>query len=91
MSHSRKLLLPCIPESLASLLYVPLKELWAAQSCASGPSVGMSSAKEEKPGNLCLLEPPFYLDEMKLLLMIEILHDLKDPKLWALWNIPYYG
>ena len=25
-----------------------------------------------------------------LLLMIEILHCLKDPKLWELWYIPYY-
>ena len=25
-----------------------------------------------------------------LLLMIEILHDFKDPKLWDLWYIPYY-
>ena len=23
--------------------------------------------------------------------MIEILHYLKDPKLWELWYIPYYG
>ena len=28
---------------------------------------------------------------MSLLLMIEILHHLKDPKLWELWSIPYYG
>ena len=26
-----------------------------------------------------------------ILLMIEILHYLKDPKLWELWYIPYYG
>ena len=26
-----------------------------------------------------------------LLLMDKILHDLKDPKLWELWYIPYYG
>ena len=26
-----------------------------------------------------------------LLLMIEILHHLKDPKLWELWYSPYYG
>ena len=25
-----------------------------------------------------------------LLLMISILHYLKDPKLWEPWNIPYY-
>ena len=23
--------------------------------------------------------------------MIKILHYLKDPKLWELWYIPYYG
>ena len=23
--------------------------------------------------------------------MIEILHYLKDPKLWKLWYVPYYG
>ena len=28
---------------------------------------------------------------MTILLMIEILHYLKDPKLWELWYIPYYG
>ena len=27
----------------------------------------------------------------ELLLMIEILHYLKDPKPWELWYIPYYG
>ena len=26
-----------------------------------------------------------------MLLMIEILHYLKDPKLWELWYIPYCG
>ena len=26
-----------------------------------------------------------------ILLMIEILHYLKDPELWKLWYIPYYG
>ena len=26
-----------------------------------------------------------------VLLMIKILHYLKDPKLWELWYIPYYG
>ena len=26
-----------------------------------------------------------------ILLMIEILHYLKDPKLWELWDIPYDG
>ena len=25
------------------------------------------------------------------LLWIQILHYLKDPKLWELWFIPYYG
>ena len=24
-------------------------------------------------------------------LMVKILHDLKDPKLWELWYIPYNG
>ena len=24
-------------------------------------------------------------------LMVKILHDPKDPKLWELWYIPYYG
>ena len=29
---------------------------------------------------------------MKLIrLMDKILHDPKDPKLWELWYIPYYG
>ena len=28
---------------------------------------------------------------LALLLMIEILHDLKYPKLWELWYLPYYG
>ena len=27
----------------------------------------------------------------RVLLMDKILHDLKDPKLWELWYIPYYG
>ena len=27
----------------------------------------------------------------ELLLMIQILHYLNDPKLWELWYIPYYG
>ena len=27
----------------------------------------------------------------KVLLMIKILHHLKDPKLWELWDIPHYG
>ena len=26
-----------------------------------------------------------------LLLMDKVLHDPKDPKLWELWYIPYYG
>ena len=26
-----------------------------------------------------------------VLLMDKILHDPKDPKLWELWYIPYYG
>ena len=29
--------------------------------------------------------------DLLLLLMIKILHYLKDPKLWELWYIPYYG
>ena len=29
--------------------------------------------------------------EDELLLMDKILHDPKDPKLWELWYIPYYG
>ena len=29
-------------------------------------------------------------DGMKILLMIEILHYLKDPKLWELWYSLYY-
>ena len=29
--------------------------------------------------------------ENEIGLMIEILHTLKDPKLWELWYIPYYG
>ena len=37
------------------------------------------------PGNLKARPPK------PLLLMIEILHYLKDPKLWELWYIPYYG
>ena len=27
----------------------------------------------------------------RILLMDKILHDLKDPKLWELWYIPYNG
>ena len=27
----------------------------------------------------------------QLLLMMKILHYLKDPKLWELWHIPSYG
>ena len=27
----------------------------------------------------------------RLLLMVQILHYLKDPKLWELWYNPYYG
>ena len=29
--------------------------------------------------------------EVEVLLMIQILHYLKDRKLWELWYIPYYG
>ena len=28
---------------------------------------------------------------LDILLMDKILHDLKDPKLWELWYIPYCG
>ena len=31
------------------------------------------------------------LIETKLRLMVKILHDLKDPKLWELLYIPYNG
>ena len=31
------------------------------------------------------------IERSKILLMIDILHYLKDPKLWELWYIPYYG
>ena len=30
-------------------------------------------------------------ETLKILLMIYILQYLKDPKLWELWYIPYYG
>ena len=33
---------------------------------------------------------PGYL-KAQVLLMDEILHDPKDPKLWELWYIPYNG
>ena len=39
--------------------------------------------------NLLILTPRGQL--LPLLLMIKILHYLKDPKLWELWYIPYYG
>ena len=29
-------------------------------------------------------------ETLNLLLMMQILHYLKDPKLWELWYIPYY-
>ena len=32
-----------------------------------------------------------YKFEGLILLMDKILHDLKDPKLWELWYIPYNG
>ena len=35
-----------------------------------------------------LLKDP---SEAPLRLMDKILHDPKDPKLWELWYIPYYG
>ena len=28
---------------------------------------------------------------LRIRLMVKILHDLKDPKLWELWYIPYNG
>ena len=31
------------------------------------------------------------LNPKPIRLMDKILHDLKDPKLWELWYIPYYG
>ena len=34
-------------------------------------------------------ESPIWFVELRL--MDKILHDLKDPKLWELWYIPYYG
>ena len=37
-----------------------------------------------------LWKPPLLREEV-LLLMIEILHYLKDPTLWELWYIPYDG
>ena len=30
-------------------------------------------------------------NSQKLLLIVQILHDLKEPKLWELWYIPYSG
>ena len=30
-------------------------------------------------------------ENILLLLMVKILHYLKDPKLWELWYVPYYG
>ena len=46
------------------------------------PKCGVQAAvcpKEEQEQEECLL------------LMMYILHHLKDPKLWKLWYIPYYG
>ena len=43
---------------------------------------------------LCMETSHQYLTDLKLLevrLMDKILHDPKDPKLWELWYIPYYG
>ena len=37
------------------------------------------------------VEPSISPLTLKLRLMDKILHDLKDPKLWELWYIPYYG
>ena len=33
----------------------------------------------------------FSLTALAIRLMDKILHDPKDPKLWELWYIPYYG
>ena len=35
--------------------------------------------------------PSLFRDLGVLRLMDKILHDPKDPKLWELWYIPYYG
>ena len=35
--------------------------------------------------------PWLLLKLVELRLMDKILHDPKDPKLWELWYIPYYG
>ena len=37
-----------------------------------------------------VLEPPVFALVI-IRLMIEFLHYLKDPKLWELWYIPYFG
>ena len=41
------------------------------------------------PVGIFLLPDPLGYDDIRL--MIKILHYLKDPKLWELWYIPYYG
>ena len=47
------------------------------------PSVGTASAPRQLHGLMLVL--------LVTLLMDKILHDPKDPKLWELWYIPYYG
>ena len=37
------------------------------------------------------MEPFRSLEKGTLLLMVEMLHYLKDPKLWEIWYIPNYG
>ena len=38
-----------------------------------------------------MLTEPMTPLTIKIRLMVKILHYLKDPKLWELWYIPYYG
>ena len=45
-----------------------------------------SGPVDQKVHGLKIFDP-----ETVLRLMDKILHDLKDPKLWELWYIPYYG
>ena len=42
-------------------------------------------------GPLVLKARAFTPLDLSILLMDKILHDLKDPKLWELWYIPYNG
>ena len=44
------------------------------------------------PAELCDVDQTFELLKGTVIrLMDKILHDPKDPKLWELWYIPYYG